>query len=42
MMGEFETGFNFKTKQGQTREHAILAKMLGIKYLIVAVNKMEN
>jgi len=40
--GEFEAGFNSETKQGQTREHALLAKMMGIKYLIVAVNKMDE
>jgi peptide chain release factor subunit 3 len=28
--GEFETGFE---RGGQTREHALLAKTLGVKYL---------
>merc|ERR1712072_278479 len=37
--GEFETGFE---KGGQTREHAMLAKTLGIQYLVVVVNKMDD
>ena len=37
--GEFETGFE---KGGQTREHALLAKTLGIEYLVVVVNKMDD
>ena len=37
--GEFEAGFN---KGGQTREHALLAKTLGVTYLIVAINKMDE
>ncbi|KAL1498007.1 hypothetical protein ABEB36_008871 [Hypothenemus hampei] len=37
--GEFETGFD---RGGQTREHAMLAKTAGIKYLVVLVNKMDD
>ena len=37
--GEFETGFE---KGGQTREHALLAKTLGVQYLVVVVNKMDD
>lgn len=37
--GEFESGFDM---DGQTREHAQLAKSLGVKNLIIAVNKMDE
>ncbi|MET1160709.1 MAG: translation elongation factor EF-1 subunit alpha [Thermoprotei archaeon] len=36
--GEFEAGMS---PEGQTREHAILAKTMGINQMIVAVNKMD-
>ena len=37
--GEFETGFD---RGGQTREHAMLAKTLGVSHLVVVVNKMDD
>jgi len=37
--GEFEAGIS---KDGQTREHALLAFTLGVKQLICAVNKMDS
>ena len=37
--GEFEAGFE---RSGQTREHAMLAKTLGVHKLIVLVNKMDE
>jgi elongation factor 1-alpha len=37
--GEFEAGIS---KNGQTREHALLAYTLGVKQMIVAVNKMDD
>ena len=36
--GEFEAGIS---KEGQTAEHALLAYTLGVKQLIVAINKMD-
>nr|BAN33725.1 elongation factor 1alpha [Mantamonas plastica] len=36
--GEFEAGIS---KEGQTREHALLAFTLGVRQLIVGVNKMD-
>ena len=37
--GEFEAGIS---KNGQTREHALLAYTLGVKQMIVATNKMDS
>jgi elongation factor 1-alpha len=37
--GEFETGIS---ETGQTREHALLAFTLGVKQMIVCVNKMDS
>jgi elongation factor 1-alpha len=37
--GEFEAGIS---KNGQTREHALLAFTLGVKQMIVVCNKMDN
>lgn len=37
--GEFESGIS---ANGQTREHALLAYTLGVKQMIVGVNKMDN
>ena len=37
--GEFELGVSDK---GQTREHTILAHALGVKQMIIAVNKMDS
>ena len=38
-VGEFEAGIS---KDGQTREHALLAYTLGVRQLIVAINKMDS
>eukprot|EP01059_Diplonema_ambulator_P030630 TRINITY_DN532_c0_g1_i2.p1 TRINITY_DN532_c0_g1~~TRINITY_DN532_c0_g1_i2.p1 ORF type:complete len:551 (+),score=257.66 TRINITY_DN532_c0_g1_i2:43-1695(+) len=37
--GEFETGFE---RGGQTREHALLVKTCGVRYLVVVINKMDE
>lgn len=37
--GEFESGFDFG---GQTREHALLVRSLGVKQLAVSVNKLDT
>jgi len=37
--GEFEAGY---AKNGQTREHALLAFTLGVKQMIVTINKMDD
>jgi elongation factor 1-alpha len=37
--GEFEAGIS---KEGQTKEHALLAKTLGVNQMIVCVNKMDD
>jgi len=38
-VGGFEGGFS---KDGQTREHALLAKTMGVQQMIVAMNKMDD
>merc|ERR1712002_1001607 len=38
-VGEFEAGIS---KNGQTREHALLAYTLGVKQLICGINKMDS
>lgn len=37
--GEFETGFE---RDGQTREHVLLAKTAGVKRIIMVINKMDD
>jgi elongation factor 1-alpha len=37
--GEFEAGY---AKNGSTREHALLAYTLGVKQMIVCINKMDD
>jgi elongation factor 1-alpha len=37
--GEFEAGFS---SDGQTREHALLAQTMGVKEMVVAINKMDD
>ena len=38
-VGGFEAGFS---KDGQTREHALLAQTMGVKQMVVCVNKMDD
>jgi elongation factor 1-alpha len=38
-VGEFEAGY---AKNGQTREHALLAFTLGVKQMICCINKMDD
>jgi elongation factor 1-alpha len=37
--GEFEAGYN---PEGQTREHALLLVSIGVKQLIVGINKIDS
>jgi len=37
--GEFEAGFD---RGGQTREHLVLARSLGVSQVIVAINKLDQ
>ena len=36
--GEFEAGFE---ANGQTKEHALLVRSLGVQQLVVAINKLD-
>jgi elongation factor 1 alpha-like protein len=36
--GHFESGF---AVQGQTREHTVLVRSLGVQRLVVAINQMD-
>jgi len=37
--GEFEAGFE---RGGQTLEHALLSRCLGVKKLVIVINKMDD
>jgi elongation factor 1 alpha-like protein len=37
--GEFEAGFD---RGGQTREHLLLVRSLGVSQIIIAVNKLDQ
>jgi elongation factor 1 alpha-like protein len=37
-IGEFEAGFE---ANGQTKEHALLIRSLGVQQLVVAINKLD-
>ncbi|KAI5778191.1 elongation factor Tu [Geopyxis carbonaria] len=37
-VGGFESGFNFK---GQTKEHTLLVRSMGVQKIVVAVNKLD-
>jgi elongation factor 1 alpha-like protein len=37
--GEFEAGFD---RNGQTREHLVLVRSLGVSQVVVAVNKLDQ
>ena len=37
--GKFEESF---CKDGQTREHSLIAQAMGVKQMIVAINKMDD
>ena len=39
VVGHFEAGIS---REGQTREHALLAHTLGVKQMIIGVNKMDD
>jgi elongation factor 1 alpha-like protein len=38
-VGEFEAGFE---RAGQTREHLVLVRSLGVSQVVVAVNKLDQ